>query len=430
MTSKLRDLGYLTFFLLTSPYFFIKMLRTGKYREGLRQRLGAVEPRKSTAPCVWIHGVSVGEVLAAKSFVAEFERRHPDWELVISSTTNTGIEVAKKHYPRKKVFYFPLDFSCVTRGVIGKIRPSVVILMELEVWPNFIRAAEREGAKVIILNYRISEKAFKLQKRFRVFIKKSYERIAHICAQTEQYAGRLIESGVDARKIEVTGSMKYDSVCTEVDEKEIRRLKEKLGFKEGQKILLGASTHRSEEAALLDVFSRLKKDFPALCLIIVPRHAERFNEVAALLDSRGVNYIRKSRIDKGERIEGDAIILADTMGELAEMTSISDIVFVGGSLIPHGGQNMLEAAGLAKAVLFGPHIFNFQETVDLLLEEEAALMVHSAEELEANISRLLKDAEKAAQMGQRARRVIEARKGATMRNVKAVEKVLEIERPL
>ena len=427
MMAILTDMGYLIFFVLASPYFLIKILRTGKYRKGFRERLGAVERRESQSPCVWIHGVSVGEVLTAKPFVAEFERRHPDWEVVISSTTNTGIEVAKKHYPHKRVFYFPLDFSCVTSRVIKKIRPSVILLMELEVWPNFIRAAEKEGAKILILNYRISEKAFKLQKRFWVFMRKSYERIAHICVQTEQYGSRLRELGVEAEKIQITGSMKYDSVRTEIEQSRTRQLKDDLGVKEEEKILLGASTHRSEEVALLDVFAGLKKDFPALRLIIVPRHAERFEEVAALLDSRGVNYIRKSRINKDARVEGDAIIFGDTMGELTDMTSLSDIVFVGGSLIPHGGQNMLEAAGFAKVVLFGPHIFNFQETVDLLLEEDAAVMVHSVEELEAKISGLLKDAEKAAQMGQRAQRVIEARKGATMRNVKAVEKVLEIE---
>jgi len=424
----LLDLGYFFFFALSSPYFLFKMITTGKYRAGLFARLGKLPSRKSERPCVWVHGVSVGEVLAAKSFIREFERGHPDWEVVISSTTNTGIQVARKNYKEEMVFYFPLDFGFVTERVIKKIKPSIIILMELEVWPNFLRSADRRGIKTLIINGRISEKSFNLQRRFWFLLEGCYRRIAHICVQTKEYADRFRALGVESEKIEITGTMKYDSVQTDVDDKEVSELKKILNIKEGEKVLLGASTHRTEEAVLLDAFLSLRKDFPQLRLIIVPRHPERFNEVAGLLESSRVKYIRKSKINEGASADGNEVILGDTMGELADMSKVSDIVFVGGSLIRHGGQNMLEPAGYSKAVLFGPHIFNFKETVELLLAEEAAIMINSADELEGHIRRLLCDEASAREMGGRAREVIKAQKGATTKNVKAVEKVLAIKK--
>ena len=422
----LTDLLYFIFFVVASPYFVYKMFQTGKYRAGLGERLGAVRARDSKRPCVWIHGVSVGEVQTAKPFVEEFKKRHPDWEIVISSTTNTGIQVARNNFKDEKVFYFPLDFSLVTSSVIKKINPRAVLLMELEVWPNFLRSAEKAGARTLIINGRISEKAFTLQKRFWKLIRPSYRRIAHICVQTQLYGDRLKELGVEPEKIEITGTMKYDSVQTEIDDDEVGKLRNILGIGENEKVLVGASTHRSEELSLLDAFTELKKEFPLLRLILVPRHPERFDEVARLLESKGIRFARKSKINQGETPQGDEVILGDTMGELTSINMMADIVFVGGSLIPHGGQNMLEPAGFAKAVLFGPHVFNFQETVDLLLAQDGAVMIKTAEELQPAIRRFLSDEEAARRMGRRARGVVEARKGATSRNVKAVEKILAI----
>ena len=241
----LTDLLYFIFFVAASPYFIYKMFQTGKYRAGLAERLGAVKARDSKKPCVWIHGVSVGEVLAAKPFVDEFKKRHPDWELVVSSTTKTGIEVAKKNFTKEKVLYFPLDFSLVTSSVTKKINPRAILLMELEVWPNFLRSAEKSGAKTLIINGRISEKAFNLQKRFWKLIEPSYRRIAHICVQTQVYANRLKQLGVEPDKIEITGTMKYDSVETDIDENRFRALRKRLAIGQSEKVLVGASTHRS-----------------------------------------------------------------------------------------------------------------------------------------------------------------------------------------
>jgi len=422
----LTDLLYFIFFVAASPYFIYKMFQTGKYRAGLAERLGAVKPRDSEKPCVWIHGVSVGEVQAARPFIEEFKKRHPDWEIVISSTTKTGIEIARNSFREEKVIYFPLDFSFVTSSVIKKINPRAILLMELEVWPNFLRSAEKSGAKTLIINGRISEKAFILQKRFWKLIEPSYRRIAHICVQTHLYANRLKQLGVEPGKIDITGTMKYDSVQTDIDEDTVSGLRKKLAISQGEKVLVGASTHRSEEEVLLEAFAALRKEFSALRLIIVPRHPERFNEVGNLLESKDIRFVRKSKINHGEAPQGDEVILCDTMGELASINMVADIVFVGGSLIRHGGQNMVEPAGFGKAVLFGPHVFNFQETVDLLLAEDAAVMVKSRQELECEIRRLLLDEEAAKLMGGRARRVIHSQKGATLRNVRAVEKILAI----
>jgi len=424
LLSFLADFAYLLFFALSSPYFFYRMVTTGKYRAGLKQRLGFVPERTSARKCVWIHGVSVGEILGARSLVSAFLSAHPDWEIVLSTTTKAGFEVARKNYPDHFLLYFPLDFSWVCRSVLRKVRPSLVLLMELEIWPNFIRELKNAAVPVMLINGRLSEKSYRLHKRFWKLLQGTYRRIDYFCVQSETYAERLRDLGVPDSKIEVTGSMKYDTVAKEapISSENLRRT---FGLSSEDKVWVAGSTHRGEEEVLLRAYAEAKREFPELRFILVPRHPERSSEVEKLARSLGQSCIRRSAIRLGAKPSGE-VILVDTLGELAHIYSAADVVFVGGSLVPHGGQNMLEPAAFGKAVFFGPHTDNFRDSVEMLLSKEAAKVVQSPQEVLPTLLRLLSDSNLRSELGRRAREAILSCRGATVRNLHAIEKILEI----
>jgi len=409
---------YLAALLVGLPYVVFKMLTQARFRAGLDQRLGRIRKRGGDARCLWVHGVSVGELLAATRFVERFRRRHRDWEVVISTTTRAGYTVARRHYADLFVFYFPFDLSPVVSRVFQRIRPDLVILIELEIWPNFLLISRRFGVPVALLNGRISDRSFRGYRIWRPFLAEPIRQISLFCVQNKKYAARLCALGVPRRDVFVTGTMKYDTIVTEGAESLRLRMIEELRIAPESIVIIGGSTHPPEERFLLTAYRELAENHPNLVLILVPRRPERLDEVEGEIRSAGLRCVRKSGIpDRSTSLARNEVILVDTMGELSRIYGAADLVFVGGSLVPHGGQNMMEPAGLGKAVLFGPDVRNFQDSVDLLLDEEAAVMVNDPENLARAVRALLEDRSRMAAMGRRAHSLVRANQGASERSV-------------
>ena len=427
------DLLYVCGLIVGFPVLAYRMMTRRRYRSGLWERLGGTPRRTGEKRCLWVHGVSVGEVLGSRALVEGFRARHPDWEVVISSTTSTGYETAKRTYPGGLVVYYPLDFTGSIARSLSRIRPSLIILMELEVWPNFIRLAGRRGIPVVIANGRLSERSYRMQRMFRWVLAGVYERITRLAVQTEEYARRFRAVGAAGEKIRVTGSLKYDTVARSVTGAEA--LGRELGIASDARLLVAGSTTAGEEEVLLHVYGRLAPEFPKLRLAIIPRHPERFDAVASLIGSHNFACVRRSAGGKGDRSSADkapvpfssedAVILGDTMGELVQFYALAAVVFVGKSLAaPGGGQNIMEPAALGKPVVFGPYMANFQETRDLLRSKEAAVEGGDAEGLTEAVRRLLSDEKGSREMGERARAAMDGARGATGRTLDLVDEVL------
>jgi 3-deoxy-D-manno-octulosonic-acid transferase len=425
LTHCVYDVVGLLAVLVMLPLLLYRMVMDPRARVGLAQRFGFTPRRTGDAPCLWIHGVSVGEILGAERFIRDFSRRYPEWEIALSTTTGTGHEVAKERYPGRLVFFYPLDLSFAVRRVLRRIRPSAVLLVELEIWPNFLLAASRHRIPVGLINGRISERSFRGYRFWKRFLPNPLDCVDAYCVQNDLYADRLRRLGVPPDRIHVTGTMKFDTVALQGDPAQEEILRRELGLQgQGKElVLIGGSTHPPEERILYDCYRALVVRHPGLRLLLAPRHPQRLTEIEEDLSSAGATVVRRTQIDPRRPAPVGPVppvILIDTMGELGRLYGLADVVFVGGSLIPHGGQNMMEPAGLGKPVLLGPHTFNFADSVELLLEEDALRVVQSADELTSALEDLLLDGEGRAAMGFRARAVIEKNKGASRRNLDVV----------
>lgn len=423
---SLVDFAYYAGLLLASPVLTYKVARKRgrRHLSGLKERLGDCDKRPGRRPCIWIHGVSVGEIQAARTLVEAIERELPEFEIVLSTTTGTGQEVAKRTYPDKRVFYFPIDFTWSVARVFRAIRPSVVVLVELEIWPNFLQEAHRQRIPIALVNGRISAKSFRSYRFVKSLLFDPVGKIGLFFVQTELYAERFRELGIPPRQIEVTGSVKYDQLAAkDLDPAEVRR---DIGLAAEDLVLMGGSTHPSEEATLLQAYLSLRDAFPKLRLVLVPRHTERTSEVKELLEAAAPVTLRTEQV--AARGEGQAseplppgqVLLVDTVGELGRLYCAADVVFVGGSLIPHGGQNMLEPVMYARPTVFGPHWVNFEEPVKRLLAAEGVREVKGAQELEPALREILRDPSAARSMGERGREAMLAAQGATEKTVRGL----------
>jgi len=421
MNEVMLDLAYGAALAATSPYFLYKMATTGKYREGLIEKLGAVAPR-SGGPSIWVHGVSVGEVLSARGLVAGLEAAFPGAEVVISTTTNTGQAVAKKTYPDRRTLYFPLDFSWAVKRAFAAVRPGVVILMELEIWPNFLSRAAALGVPVVVANGRITERSHGRFKRLGRFASDLLDKVTVYLVQNEIYAERLGDLGVPAAKIEVTGNIKFDTLSADLGARRALSMRGEMGVAVGETLIIGGSTHAGEEAALLDAYAALQARGRRVRLLVVPRHKERFEEVAALVASRGYGVFRRSGIARGDRPAGGEVLLGDTMGELEGLYEAADVAFVGGSLIPHGGQNIMEPAAKGKPVVFGPSVENFAGEAKMLLDAGAATQISGGAALADALSLYL-DGAKARSAGAAGRDLVLRSKGAASRTVDRIKTI-------
>jgi 3-deoxy-D-manno-octulosonic-acid transferase len=411
-----------------SPILIYRAIRYNRYRAGWNQRFGIINRKHPEKKCIWLHAVSVGEVNAAKTIVEELKNTFLDFEIVISTTTDTGFARATNIFGKKfKVFYFPLDFSFIMLRAFRMIRPSICLLMEQEVWPNFVNFAQLLDVPVVVVNGRISDKAFARYKKLKLISGIIYRKVTLILAQTEEYAQRFITIGTPEDKVIVTGSLKYDTAQTEDKVDDADALAAQLNIT-NERLWIAGATGPGEEKILLDVFTNLttQQQFKGLRLVIVPRKPERFDEVSQLIKDAGFDFVRYSDIKNTDAKcpAKTPVILGDTMGDLRKFYSLATIIFVGRSLVPMGGSDMMEAAALGKPTLFGPHAFNFRQTVDALLKDEGAVMVKDEQELLQTMQKCLTDKDFARKIAKNGQEVIKKNQGATQKTTDQIAKLL------
>ena len=420
---------YLTLLVLASPWIFWTAIKQEKYRAGFAEKLlGRVPPRAGQRagqrPCVWLHAVSVGEVNLLETVLTEMESRTADWELVISTTTKAGYDLARRKYADHTVFYCPLDFTWAVRTALRRVRPDVLVLAELELWPNLIRAAKQFGARVAIINGRLSDNSFRGYRRLRPLVRRVLRQIDLVAVQNEETADRFRQLGATPAAVAVTGSLKFDGAQTERQNAKTQALRQLAAIADEDIVLLAGSTQAPEEAYALEIYHQLVVEYPQLRLVLVPRHPERFGEVAGLLDRSELPYVRRSQMKESAirpftTRDGaqSAIILVDTIGELGAWWGLATLGFVGGSFGSRGGQNMLEPAAYGVATCFGPNTWNFRDIVLQLLAAEGAVVVRNRDQLEQFVRQALADPDWAQELGQRARRLVLSGQGATARTV-------------
>ena len=421
----LLDACYLALLLILSPWLLYAALRQGKYREGYAAKLlGRVPRRDGARPAVWLHAVSVGEVNLLKTILEGLEREFPEWEYVITTTTKTGYDLARRKYAPRTVCYCPLDFSWAVRTALRRIRPELLILAELELWPNLIRTAHRRGVRVAIVNGRLSENSYRGYRRIRPLVAGVLQRIDLLAVQNDEYAARFRGLGARPESLHITGSLKFDGAQTDCGNPLTRKLAALASISPEDIVFLAGSTQEPEESLALDAYRRLSAAHPRLRLILVPRHPARCDEVAQLLDRSGLPWQRRSRLDQREMVAGARILLVDTVGELGGWWGLAQIAFVGGSMGRRGGQNMIEPAAYGAAVCFGPNTRNFRDVVALFLRSGAASVVGSGEELAAFVQRCLIDPVWASELGGRAQQLVAEQRGATTRTVELLATVM------
>lgn len=421
----LLNVAYLALLVVASPWLVYQAVRKGKYREGYAAKLlGRVPRRTSARPCVWLHAVSVGEVNLLAPLLAQIARQRPDWECVVSTTTMTGMALARKKYPGLAAFYCPLDFSWAVRAAMRRVKPDLLVLAELELWPNLIRAAHEAGAKVAIINGRLSEHSFRGYRRIRPVAARMLRAVDLIAVQDETYAGRFRALGARPESVRVTGSMKYDGAQTDRRNPATERLRQLAGLGPEDVVFLAGSTQEPEESLAVEAFRRLSRACPQLRMILVPRHPDRFDAVAEMLDQSGLAWQRRTALDREVSRPESRILLVDVVGELGAWWGTAQIAFVGGSLGRRGGQNMIEPAAYGATISFGPNTWNFRDIVAALLQRQAAVVVRDGGELEAFVRRCLEDPTTAGELGRRAQALVAEQLGATQRTLDLLGGVL------
>ncbi len=415
------------FLLLTLPYWLLQMMRHGKYRAGLRQRFGAVPPAlagRSDKPAIWVHAVSVGEVVASSAVVEALRQKFPSHRVLVSTTTSTGQKLAAQRFGAENVFYFPLDFAFAIRPYLDALRPQLVVVAETEFWPNCLRCAKRSGARVAVINCRISDRSLPGYRRLRFWLPKLLEKtLANVdvfLAQTEEDLKRLIELGAPESKATVAGNLKFD-VAPPPSPKIVASLREGFSHSGAGPVLVCGSTLEDEEGSLLSAFRNILANHPKAVMILAPRHLERFSEVAALVEKLGFRMWRRS-LWSGEPLAG-GVFLVDSIGELAALYSLATVAFVGGSLVPRGGHNILEPALYGVPIVTGNHYENFRDVVNFFASRNAVRIVGVAELPLVFMELIENDAERTT-LGRNALAALESQRGATDRTVSALLRLM------
>jgi len=408
--------------LVVIPLYFFKIKILKGESLHLKKRFGwGVDLGSLSDKSVWIHAVSVGEVLSLRSLVLKLKERNPALSIYFSSLTSSGLKVAEEKLEGVDRFFFvPFDFAWIIRKFLRSLRPTVMILAESEFWPRLLREAKRMTEGVLLINGRISDRSFRKYYRFRFIFSRILRQIDFFALQTEKEKNALVKIGIDPSRLEVVGNLKTEVVLPRFSEAEKAALKAKYCVFEGNKIVLAGSTHKGEEERLIDAFARVRKQKEDVVFILAPRHPERVEEIARLLRETPFKVIRRSSIQPGSRWD---ILLLDTIGELATLYVLCDAAFIGGSLIPWGGQNFLEPAFYAKPIFFGPHMHNFQELADRFIETKAARIVDSDDDL--NKIFLFDRYQEMQNMGFKAAELLSSFQGVTERILKRIEAYLE-----
>ncbi|MDJ0521618.1 MAG: 3-deoxy-D-manno-octulosonic acid transferase [Planctomycetota bacterium] len=399
--------------------------RWAAYARDISARFGRRQARTSNGPCVWVHGVSVGEVKAAARLVTEIERSVPGVEVVISVTTDTGFRVARKRYPGHRVEFYPPDLSWIVLDSLDAIRPDLMILVESEFWPNFLFAARDRGIPVALVNGKMSKRSAKRFGALPAVTRRLLDCIEILCVQLPLHEERFRALGVPAERIHVTGNMKFDNIPIKQDQVRDDEFVRLLGADDGLPIVVAGSTHPNEERTLARISRRLTESGMKHRLVVAPRHPARADTVEADMRREGGDVVRRSRMGAEGRPSDGQIVLLDTVGELERVYARADVVFVGGSLVRHGGQNMMEPASLGKPVVVGRYVHNFRGEVEMLKHVDGIVVERDAEGVEATLRSWLADPASASEIGHRARDVIERSKGATSRTLEKLRPLLE-----
>jgi 3-deoxy-D-manno-octulosonic-acid transferase len=458
-------------FVLALPYFLFQALFHQKYFLSLRQRLGNLPAQFAALPegGIWIHAVSVGEVLAVLPLVNTLQLKWPNRPLFVSATTLAGQKLAKTRLAEKaSIFFFPLDWAFAVRKALDSVRPAIVLVAETEVWPNFLRECRERNVPVMLVNGRLSDQSVRRYRLIRRFMKNVLSTFDFCCMQTQRDCDRLLSLGVSQSKIEVCGNLKYEIATPKGIEGKGKAYRELLGVDDKWFVVVAGSTMKDEEVQVLSAFRVLRDRCPQALLILAPRHPERFKEVEGILAERAFHYRKRSQLAHelrsggppevpscsmgnesvrnkeglerglvreplGEASRSDLdpeteVILLDSMGELATLYALADLVFIGGSLVPTGGHNILEPALYRKPVLFGPHMSNFREISDKFLDNQAAIRVESSSDLGAKFVELSRNAGLRRSLGERGHAVLTANRGAALKILSRVESVLSASR--
>jgi 3-deoxy-D-manno-octulosonic-acid transferase len=412
-----------------SPYFLYQALRHRKYIGSLRQRLGAlpVSLNLDGEPSIWVHAVSVGEVLAARPVITELRKQYPKLRLYLSTTTRTGQVLARQAVTDvDDTFYMPFDWTFTVRRTLGRVRPKLFVMVESEIWPNLLRECRAQGVKTVVINGRISQRSFPRYKLIKGWFSRVLGHIDLFCVQGEETSRRLLALGADPTRVVITGSLKFDALQTvPVPGRGPQRVLRFFRVPPDRPVLMAGSTLKGEEEPVVRAFNRLRT-MPGrhrALLVIAARHPERFDEVERLCRQEGLSTVRRSELAIDADPRADAVIL-DTIGELAHLYQIATAVFVGGSLVPSGGHNILEPAAHGKAIVFGPHMQNFSEIAATFLSNGAAVQVSSEAELEATLLSLMSDPVRRARLGAAARALVVTNRGAKDKTMVAIAKLL------
>jgi 3-deoxy-D-manno-octulosonic-acid transferase len=416
-------------FVVVSPYFLYQALRHRKYIGSLRQRLGylPVSFNLDGDESIWVHAVSVGEVLTARPLVAALQAEYPNLRVFLSTTTRTGQQLARRGaLEADAVFYFPFDWTFTARRTLDLVKPRLFLMMETEIWPNLLRECRRRGVKTAVVNGRLSSRSFPRYRLARGFFGRVLGDIDCFCVQSEATSCRLAQLGADPARITVTGSLKFDSldVHDRVPNRGDARVLRFFRLSPERPVIVAGSTLKGEEEAVIRAFKRLRASTgTGALLILAPRHPERFAEAERLCRQEGLSTERRSDLPIDAEPRADAVII-DTIGELAQIYQLATAVFVGGSLVPAGGHNILEPAMFGKSIVFGPHMDNFAEIAEAFLSSEAAVQVQSGAELEEAVLSLVGDPVRRARLGAAARALVEANRGAKDRTLAVVTELL------
>lgn len=424
----LYNLLFLVAFVLSAPFYLLKMVRRGNWRSRFGQRFGKYDARLKQAltnrDVLWFHAVSVGEVNLCTQLIRAIEPLVPNYKILVSTTTSTGMAELEKRLPAHiSAIYYPIDRRKFVKRAMQVIHPEAVVLVEAEIWPNFLWSLRRRGIPCFLVNARLSDRSFRGYRRFGFLFRDLFSSFAGVGAQNESDARKLVEIGCRPEAVRVTGSLKFDAA--KLDERrvlDVPGMLRQLGVPEDACVLLGGSTHAGEEAILGGIYLRLRERFPKLFLIVVPRHHERGREVGDAMNRLGVRFVFRTDVGPQTRHGAGEVdcLVVNTTGELRFFYSVADVVFVGKSLTAEGGQNPIEPAALGKAVVFGPNMQNFPQVVPQFLEKGGALQVPDAAALEAAVASLLADPARRAELGRLGQEVVRANMGSLEKTVEMI----------
>jgi len=424
----LYTLAVVVLAVILSPWFAYQAIRYRKYIGSLAQRMGylPVSFNLDGDESIWIHAVSVGEALTARALIADLRERYPALRIFLSTTTLTGQQIARERFQDlDAIFFFPFDLPPFVNRTLRLVRPRLFIMMETEIWPNLLRACRRQGVKTVLVNGRISARSYPRYRMARGFFRKVLADVDRFCMQGEESARRIIDIGADRSRVIVTGSLKFESLESPAVAagRGAGRVLRYFRVPAGRPVFVAASTLKGEEAPVLAAFAAVRRSHPTALLVMAPRKPERFGEAEALARAEGLRVVLRSELAVDAEPRADVVIL-DTIGELAHLFQVATVVFVGGSLVDHGGHNILEPAVHGKPIVFGPHMQNFAEIADTFLRNQAAVQVTDTADLTATVVRLIGDSVERARLGAAARALVEANRGAKPRTLEAIAAVL------